>query len=100
MMKPTRNFPVNCSIWFDFSLRNNFFQQLQFWLETIEQCRKIFQINPSDWQQIGSTFTPANCLVKDTPGSEVNTYSFCQSFKFVFDTLRQCIKLIYTSSIV
>lgn len=84
----------------DFSLTINSDQQLEFLSETVAQCQQIYQLNEGDWQQISRTFTLANFTDKNAAYSEINACGFRQKVRLIFDTVRQCIKLLYTEPIV
>lgn len=95
-MKVQTFFPEVCCRWLCFFQKTKFFKQLQFWVETIKQCHKIYQLDTSDWQRICKIIAPADSLAKDTTDFEINTSSFRQINQLIFDTLLQCVKLLST----
>ncbi|MDY7005565.1 MAG: hypothetical protein SWX82_16945 [Cyanobacteriota bacterium] len=91
MTNPTFFVEVYCRVLVFFQ-KTKFCKQLQFWAETIDHCRKIFQLDASDWQQICKIIAPADFIAKDTTDFAIKTYDFRQIVRLVFDTLLQCIK--------
>ncbi|NEO57074.1 MAG: hypothetical protein F6K54_30795 [Okeania sp. SIO3B5] len=63
-MKLKTFFPKVCCKWLCFFPRTKFSKQLQLLVETIEHCRKIFQLDASDWQQICKIIAPADYIAK------------------------------------
>lgn len=95
-MKAQTFFPEVCCRSLCFFQKTKLFKQLQFWVETIDHCLKIFQLNASDWQQICKIVAPADSIPKETTDFAIKTYDFHQIVRLVFDTLLQCIKLLST----
>ncbi|NEQ72862.1 MAG: hypothetical protein F6K23_07120 [Okeania sp. SIO2C9] len=77
-MKIQTFFPEVCCRWLCFFQKTKFSKKLQFWVETIEHCRKIFQLDASDWQQICQIIAPADYIAEYTTNLAVKTYGFCQ----------------------
>ncbi|WP_202220302.1 hypothetical protein [Okeania sp. KiyG1] len=63
-MKIKTFFPEVCCRWLSLFHKTKFCKKLQFWVETIDHCRKIFQLDTRDWQQICKIIAPADCIAK------------------------------------
>lgn len=77
-MKIKTFFPEVCCRWLSLFQKTKFCKQLQFWVEMIDHCRKIFQLDASDWQQICKIIAPADCIAKNTTDFEIQTYDICE----------------------
>jgi hypothetical protein len=82
------------------SIKTKSEKNLQLLAETVAQCRQISQLDAGDWQEIAKTVCRTDLSVKSAAICQIKTGGFCQRVRFIFDTLRQCIQLIYTEPIV
>ncbi|OCR00275.1 hypothetical protein BCD67_25050 [Oscillatoriales cyanobacterium USR001] len=73
--------------------------QPHFFMDTVRQCAKVYQLESKDWQQICQAFHPG--YVGDVSlAKKSHSKGLVSGWQFALTTAHQCIKILNTKSIV